>query len=219
MVMDIELAHRLNGIGEYYFSQKLKEIERLNKEGDPIINLGIGSPDQPPHPDVIRELQTAAERSDVHGYQNYKGVETLRKAIAAWYLKWYGVQLDPNNEILPLLGSKEGIMHICMTYLNPGDEVLIPDPGYPTYSSAVQLAGGKVIVYALKEENDWMIDFEELQNQDLTKVKLMWVNYPHMPTGLAPDKILFQNLVAFGKKNNILICHDNPYSLFLTTTL
>ncbi|GAC1423895.1 MAG: aminotransferase class I/II-fold pyridoxal phosphate-dependent enzyme [Flavisolibacter sp.] len=215
MVMDIELAHRLKGIGEYYFSQKLKEIEGLNKEGEQIINLGIGSPDQSPHPDVIKELQTVAGRSDVHGYQNYKGVEILRKAIAAWYLKWYAVQLDPACEILPLMGSKEGIMHICMTYLNEGDEVLIPDPGYPTYSSAVQLAGGKVIIYALKEEKNWMIDFEELQNRDLTKVKLMWVNYPHMPTGQAPDKSLFQKLVAFGKKNNILICHDNPYSFIL----
>ncbi|HEV7621500.1 MAG TPA: aminotransferase class I/II-fold pyridoxal phosphate-dependent enzyme [Flavisolibacter sp.] len=213
--MEIKLANRLNGIGEYYFSQKLKEIEALNKEGETIINLGIGSPDLPPHPDVIKELQAVAEKPNVHGYQSYKGAEVLRKAIADWYLKWYAVKLDPTTEILPLMGSKEGIMHICMTYLNEGDEALIPDPGYPTYRSAVQLAGGKCCIYTLKEENNWMIDFNELESRDLSKVKLMWVNYPHMPTGQLPDKDFFKRLVDFAIRNNILICHDNPYSFIL----
>src|SRR5215213_2615400 len=208
--MKISVAKRLDGIGEYYFSQKLKEIETLNKSGDAVINLGIGSPDLPPHPSVIETLQTEAAKPNVHAYQSYKGAEVLRKAFAEWYQKWYRVALDPATEILPLIGSKEGIMHICMTYLNEGDEVLIPNPGYPTYRSAVQLAGGKCVEYQLKEENDWLIDFEELQKKDLNKVKLMWVNYPQMPTGKLPTKELFENIVAFGKKNNILICHDNP---------
>src|ERR1700694_226787 len=158
----MELAQRLNDIGEYYFSRKLKEMEALNRHGAPVINLGIGSPDQPPHPDVIRTLQEAAARPDVHAYQSYKGAEALRQAFADWYRQWYGVSLDPASEILPLIGSKEGIMHICMTYLNEGDEALIPNPGYPTYSSAVQLAGGRCRAYELKEENSWQIDFDAL---------------------------------------------------------
>jgi aspartate/methionine/tyrosine aminotransferase len=213
--MEMKLAQRLNGIGEYYFSKKLKEIEELNKSGSPVINLGIGSPDLPPHPEVIKTLQTEAARPDVHGYQSYKGAEALRKAFSTWYKKWYGVDLDPATEILPLIGSKEGIMHICMTYLDEGDEVLIPDPGYPTYSSAVKLAGGNPIPYVLKEEHDWLIDFSELEKQDLSKVKLMWVNYPQMPTGKLPTEEFFRELVAFGKKHHILICHDNPYSFIL----
>src|SRR4051812_16910740 len=213
--MEIRVAKRLDGIGEYYFSRKLKEIEELNRNGEPVINLGIGSPDQPPHPDVIATLQSAAARPDVHAYQSYKGAEVLRKAFTSWYSKWYGVELDPATEVLPLIGSKEGIMHICMTYLNEGDEALIPNPGYPTYSSAVKLAGGVCITYDLKEENEWQIDFDALQEKDLSKVKLMWVNYPHMPTGQLPTKELFSRLVAFGKRHNILVCHDNPYSFIL----
>lgn len=213
--MEMKLAQRLNGIGEYYFSKKLKEIEELNKSGEPVINLGIGSPDLPPHPDVIKTLQIEAERPNVHGYQSYKGAEALRKAFTAWYKKWYGVDLDPASEVLPLIGSKEGIMHICMTYLDEGDEVLIPDPGYPTYSSAVKLAGGVPVPYILKEENNWLIDFRELECRDLSKVKLMWVNYPQMPTGTLPTEEFFNELVAFGKKHHILICHDNPYSFIL----
>ncbi|MGZ5190605.1 MAG: pyridoxal phosphate-dependent aminotransferase, partial [Flavisolibacter sp.] len=150
--MEISLSKRLDGIGEYYFSQKLNEIEQLNKTGETVINLGIGSPDLPPHPSVIETLQTEAAKSNVHAYQSYKGAEILRKAFADWYQKWYNVKLDPANEILPLIGSKEGIMHICMTYLNEGDEVLIPNPGYPTYRSAVQLAGGKCREYVLDEK-------------------------------------------------------------------
>jgi aspartate/methionine/tyrosine aminotransferase len=213
--MKIEVANRLQGIGEYYFSQKLKEIEELNKQGEPVINLGIGSPDLPPHPEVIKVLQEEAAKPTVHAYQSYKGSEVLRKAFSEWYQKWYQVQLSPATEILPLIGSKEGIMHICMTYLNDGDEVLIPDPGYPTYSSAVKLAGGKCVPYELKEDKDWQIDLEELERMDLSKVKLMWVNYPHMPTGQLPTKTTFERLVAFAKKNGILICHDNPYSFIL----
>jgi LL-diaminopimelate aminotransferase len=213
--MEIRVAKRLDGIGEYYFSRKLKEIEELNRNGEPVINLGIGSPDQPPHPDVIATLQSESARGDVHAYQSYKGAEVLRKAFSSWYGKWYGVELDPATEVLPLIGSKEGIMHICMTYLNKGDAALIPNPGYPTYSSAVKLAGGECISYDLKEQNEWQIDFDALEAKDLTKVKLMWVNYPHMPTGQLPTKELFSRLVAFGKKQNILICHDNPYSFIL----
>jgi LL-diaminopimelate aminotransferase len=211
----IAVSKRLEGIGEYYFSQKLAEIAEMNKQGDTVINLGIGSPDMPPHPDVIRVLQEEALKPNVHGYQSYKGAEVLRKAVADWYSKWYGVELNPATEILPLIGSKEGIMHICMTYLNESDVALIPNPGYPTYRSAVKLAGGKCVEYELREENSWLIDFEELEKKNLSKVKLMWVNYPQMPTGQLPNKKFFEELVAFGKKHNILICHDNPYSFIL----
>jgi LL-diaminopimelate aminotransferase len=213
--MEISLAKRLDGIGEYYFSQKLKEIETLNKNGEPVINLGIGSPDLPPHPSVIETLQSEAAKANVHAYQSYKGAEALRKAFAAWYQKWYGVQLDPATEILPLIGSKEGIMHICMTYLNEGDEALIPNPGYPTYRSAVQLAGGVCRDYLLDEENSYYPDFLKLEKQDLAKVKLMFVNYPHMPTGQPASKEWFERIVGFAKHHNILIVHDNPYSFIL----
>jgi LL-diaminopimelate aminotransferase len=213
--MQIEVADRLNGIGEYYFSQKLREIEQLNKSGEPVINLGIGSPDLPPHKDVIKTLQDESLKPNVHGYQNYKGIPALRQAISNWYKKWYDVDLNPDSEVLPLIGSKEGIMHISMAYLNKGDEVLIPNPGYPTYRSATQIAGGKCIEYDLTEANNWQPPFDTLEKRDLTKVKLMWVNYPHMPTGQLPTRNLFEKLVAFGKKHNILICHDNPYSFIL----
>lgn len=213
--MKIEVANRLNGIGEYYFSQKLREIENLNREGATVINLGIGSPDLAPDAEVIGTLQAESSKPNVHGYQNYKGAAALREAMAAWYKKWYSVSLDPATEILPLIGSKEGIMHICMTYLNEGDEALIPNPGYPTYSSAVKLSGGQPVYYNLTEENNWAPDFATLEKQDLSKVKIMWVNYPHMPTGQPASKELFEKLVAFGRKNNILICHDNPYSFIL----
>ena len=216
--MTITTSKRLEGIGEYYFSQKLREIDELNKQGKNIINLGIGSPDLPPHPDVVKVLQEEAAKPNTHAYQNYKGSPILRKAIADWYATWYGVELNMDSEILPLIGSKEGIMHICMTYLNEGDEALIPNPGYPTYSSAVKLAGGKAVSYELKAENNWEPDFDALEKTNLSKVKLFWVNYPHMPTGQLPTKALFEKIVAFGKKNNILICHDNPYSFILNET-
>jgi LL-diaminopimelate aminotransferase len=213
--MTFQTAERLEGIGEYYFSQKLREIESLNKQGKKIINLGIGSPDLPPHPDVIKTLQEESAKPNMHGYQNYKGSPVLRKAISGFYKKWYAVSLDPDTEILPLIGSKEGIMHICMTYLNKGDKALIPDPGYPTYSSAVKLAGGECITYKLEADHDWEPDFESIEKLPLEKVKLMWVNYPHMPTGKLPSPDLFEKIIRFGKKHNILICHDNPYSFIL----
>lgn len=209
------LSSRLDGIGEYYFSTKLREIDELNRQGKSIINLGIGSPDLPPHPSVIKALQEKAALPSSHGYQNYKGVPALREAMSAWYLKNYSVQLDPATEILPLMGSKEGILHICMTYLQPGDEALIPNPGYPTYKSAVQLSGATPIDYHLSEKNNWAPDWEALENADLSRVKLMWVNYPHMPTGQNADTALFQQIIDFGRKHGILICHDNPYSFIL----
>ena len=211
----MEIATRLNGIGEYYFSQKLREIDELNKEGRNVINLGIGSPDLPPHPDVIKVLQEESRKPDVHAYQGYKGSPVLRTAMSEWYKTWYNVDLDLNTEILPLIGSKEGIMHICMTYLDNGDEALVPNPGYPTYRAAVQLAGGNCLEYELKEENHYEPDFDALSKIDLHKTKLMWVNYPQMPTGGLPGKNLFEKLVAFGKEKQILICHDNPYSFIL----
>ena len=216
--MEMTLSHRLEGIGEYYFSSKLREIDELNKAGKQIINLGIGSPDLPPHPDVIQVLQNEASKENVHAYQSYKGSPILREAIAKWYQKYYTVSIAPATEVLPLLGSKEGIMHICMTYLNEGDQVLIPNPGYPTYTSAVKLAGGTPLYYELTAEKNWAPDFENLEKSDLSKVKLMWVNYPHMPTGQMPSKLLFEKIIAFAKKHQILICHDNPYSFILNET-
>lgn len=211
----IETAKRLEAIGEYYFSQKLREIDEMNKAGKQVINLGIGSPDLPPHPDVIKTLHDEALKSNQHGYQNYKGSPVLRNAISKWYKRWYNVELKAETEILPLIGSKEGIMHICMTYLNEGDNVLIPNPGYPTYRAAAKIAGANVIEYKLKEENNWFPNFEEIQKNDLEKVKLMFVNYPHMPTGQLPAKELFVQLIAFAKKHDILLVHDNPYSFIL----
>ncbi|HXB42938.1 MAG TPA: aminotransferase class I/II-fold pyridoxal phosphate-dependent enzyme, partial [Puia sp.] len=211
----IKTAKRLEGIGEYYFSGKLREIDELNAQGKNIINLGIGSPDLPPHPDVIKVLQDESAKPNVHAYQSYKGSAILRNAIAQWYKQWYNVDLNPDGEILPLMGSKEGIMHICMTYLNEGDGALVPNPGYPTYRSAVKLAGGNIVDYDLREENKWFPDFAELEKKDLSKVKMMWVNYPQMPTGQLPTKDFFNTLIAFGKKRNILIVHDNPYSFIL----
>src|SRR6516225_11192552 len=193
----IATAKRLNSINEYYFSQKLREIDALNKQGKQIINLGIGSPDMPPHVDVIKVLQEESAKPNVHGYQNYKGSPVLRTAFANWYRQWYKVDLDPETEILPLIGSKEGTMHICMTYLNDGDEALVPNPGYPTYRSAVQLAGGVCIDYELKEENNFYPDFAALEKKDLSKVKLMWVNYPQMPTGQPASVEVFEELIAF----------------------
>jgi LL-diaminopimelate aminotransferase len=212
----METAKRLEGIGEYYFSQKLREIDTLNKEGKNIINLGIGSPDLPPHPDVIKVLQDESAKPNTHAYQNYKGSPVLRNAISKWYKKSYNVDLNAETEILPLIGSKEGIMHICMTYLNEGDFVLIPNPGYPTYRSAATIAGGKCLEYTLTNENDWLPNFKEIENSlHINRVKLMFVNYPQMPTGQLPTKEMFVELIAFARKYNILIVHDNPYSFIL----
>ena len=211
----MKTSKRLEGIGEYYFSQKLREIDALNLAGKNIINLGIGSPDLPPHEEVVNVLHESALKSNVHGYQSYKGSPILRNAISDWYQRWYKVALDPASEILPLIGSKEGIMHICMTYIEKGDEVLVPDPGYPTYTSAVKLAGGKPVNYTLKAKNNYAPDFAKLEKKKLKKVKLMFVNYPQMPTGQLPNEELFKNIVAFGTKHGILIVHDNPYSFIL----
>lgn len=208
-------SKRLKGIGEYYFSHKLREIEELNKAGKNIINLGIGSPDLPPHPDVIKTLQEEAAKPTVHAYQSYKGSPVLRKAMSDWYKKWYDVELNPDTEILPLIGSKEGILHICMAYLDRGDEVLVPNPGYPTYTSAVKLAGGKCVEYKLTAKNYYQPDFDKLEEKKLKKVKLMFVNYPQMPTGHSPSVKLFEKLVRFARKNKILLVHDNPYSFIL----
>ena len=216
--MNMQTSNRLEGIGEYYFSQKLREIEQLNKAGKQIINLGIGSPDLAPHPDVIKVLQETSAADNVHAYQSYKGSPILRNAISEFYKKWYDVSVDPESEVLPLIGSKEGIMHICMTYLNVGDQALIPNPGYPTYSSAVKLAGGEPVYYDLTLAGNWEPDLEALEKTDLSKVKLMWVNYPHMPTGQFPSVRFFEALIAFATRHQILICHDNPYSFILNET-
>lgn len=209
------VSKRLDGIGEYYFSQKLREIEQLRQSGREILNLGIGSPDLPPHPEVIRALQESSAKENSHAYQGYKGIAALRQAMANWYLNWYNVSLDPETDILPLLGSKEGIMHICMTYLDKGDEVLVPNPGYPTYSAAVKLAGGKPVEYKLKEKNKYRPDLDRIAKKGLSKVKLMFVNYPHMPTGQSADRELLEELVAFARKHHILVVNDNPYSFIL----
>lgn len=211
----MQTAKRLEGIGEYFFSQKLREIEQLRKQGKDIINLGIGNPDRPPHQSVIEVLQTEAAKPNVHGYQSYKGSLVLRQAVADWYKKHYNVTLNAEEEILPLLGSKEGIMHICMTYLQAGDEVLIPNPGYPTYKAAAMLAGGKVKSYTLLKKNNWFPDLEALGKKNLKKVKLMFVNYPHMPSGQFATKENFAQLISFAKQHNILLVHDNPYSFIL----
>lgn len=216
----ISTAKRLEGIGEYYFSTKLREIDELNRQGKQIINLGIGSPDMPPHPDVIKTLQEQSAKPGVHGYQSYKGSLVLREAIAQWYKTWYQVPLDPDSEILPLIGSKEGIMHICMTYVNEGDDVYVPNPGYPTYRSVARLAGGNLIEYTLDEQHHWMPDWASLEQQILSSGKqqtarLLFVNYPHMPTGQLPTKSFFETLIAFAQKHHLLIIHDNPYSFIL----
>ncbi len=208
----IACAGRLDTIKEYYFSQKNKQIAELRASGRDIVALGIGSPDLPPPATVVEALYTTALRPDVHGYQPYHGSDLLRGAFAGWYKKWYGVELNPKNEILPLLGSKEGIVHICMTFLQEGDKALIPDPGYPTYNGGVTLAGAEPVPYALKKENGYYPDFDELEKMDLAGVKLMICNYPNMPTGTVPTVALFEKLVAFGSRHNILLVHDNPYS-------
>jgi aspartate/methionine/tyrosine aminotransferase len=214
-MINIPAAKRLDAIGEYYFSRKLREIETLHTPEIKVLNLGIGSPDLPPHPEVVRALHEAALLPDNHGYQSYKGAPALRRAFSAWYEKSYGVSLDADREVLPLIGSKEGIMHISMTFLNEGDEVLVPNPGYPTYRAATQLAGGTCVDYDLVAEKGWKPDLEGLAGRDLSKVKLMWVNYPHMPTGALADEGFLKELVAFASTHNILLCHDNPYSFIL----
>ena len=209
---NIRPANRVNNISEYYFSKKLKEIAELNARGLDIINLGIGGPDRPPHPETIETLCTESRKSDVHGYQPYIGLPELRRAFADWYNRWYNVTLDPQKEIQPLIGSKEGILHISLAFLNAGDGVLVPNPGYPTYSSVSRLAEAEIFTYDLDENNHWQPDFKQLESLPLDRIKLMWVNYPNMPTGAKASMELFTKLVDFGKRHNIIIVNDNPYS-------
>jgi LL-diaminopimelate aminotransferase len=215
MSMIVKPANRTNTVQEYYFSVKLRQLDQMRRDGADIINLGIGSPDQPPSENTVKRLGEEAAKPTSHGYQSYTGIPALRKAFADWYKNYFKVTLDPEKEILPLMGSKEGIMHISMAFVNPGDEVLVPNPGYPTYSSVTNLVGGKVRYYDLDEKNGWLPDLKEIGNMDLSKVKLMWINYPHMPTGTKATPQLFEKLVGFASRNNILLCNDNPYSFIL----
>ena len=208
-------ADRLASVSEYYFSKKLKEVAEMNAAGKNVINLGVGSPDLPPSEQTIETLCEHARRANEHGYQPYVGIPELRKGFADWYKTWYDVDLDPKTEIQPLIGSKEGILHISLAFLNPGDGVLVPNPGYPTYSSVSKLVEARLIPYELKEELGWQPDFEELEKMDLSNVKLMWTNYPNMPTGANASVELYEKLVAFGRKHGIIICNDNPYSFIL----
>lgn len=208
-------ANRLTDISEYYFSRKLKEVAQMNAQGMDVISLGVGSPDMPPSEQSIETLCQAAHQTDGHGYMPYIGIPELRLGFANWYKKWYGVELDANTEIQPLIGSKEGILHVTLAFVNPGEQVLVPNPGYPTYTSLSKLLGAEVVNYRLKEENGWMPDFEELEQMDLSRVKLMWTNYPNMPTGANATPDLYEQLVAFAHKKGIIIVNDNPYSFIL----
>ena len=213
--MKVNEASRLNAVKEYYFSKKLKEIAALKKAGKDIINLGIGSPDLPPSERVRTTLHVEAWGEGVHGYQSYKGAPALRIAISEWYKKYYEVELDADNEVLPLIGSKEGIMHLSMSFLEKGDQVLVPNPGYPAYRTASMLAGATIVDYELEEKNNWLPNLKALETKDLSKVKIMWVNYPNMPTGASGSIEFFKELISFAKRNNILIVNDNPYSFIL----
>ncbi len=213
--LSIVPADRVAEVKEYYFSRRLREIAELNEKGADIISLGIGGPDRPPHHSVIATLAEEASKPGNHSYQPYVGLPALRKAMATWYKNWYGVDLNPDSEIQPLIGSKEGILHVSLAFLNPGDGVLVPNPGYPTYSSVSRLAQAEIFSYDLLEENGWMPDFEVLEKLPLERIKLMWINYPHMPTGAPATHELFEKVVAFGKKHRIVIAHDNPYSFIL----
>ena len=212
----IEEANRLHTVEEYYFSKKLREVNLLKASGKPIINLGIGSPDLQPPQKVVSAIIEGLQNENAHKYQSYQGLPELREAMAGFYREQFQVHLSPLTEILPLIGSKEGIMHISMAYLNEGDEVLIPNPGYPTYKSVTRLLGAKPVFYELDEANNWMPDITALEKLDLSKTKLMWLNYPHMPTGAQANYKMFEELVDFAKRNNILIVNDNPYSFILT---
>ena len=208
-------AKRLETVQEYYFSRKLKEVAEMNAKGLDVISLGIGSPDMPPSENTIKKLCETAPLPNVHGYQPYVGIPELRQGFADFYKRWYNVELNPATEIQPLIGSKEGILHVTLAFVNPGEKVLVPNPGYPTYSSLSTLLGAEVVYYDLKEDQNWQPDFEALENMDLTDVKLMWVNYPNMPTGANASVELLEKLVAFAKKHNIVVVNDNPYSLIL----
>jgi LL-diaminopimelate aminotransferase len=215
----IEPANRIASVNEYYFSKKLKEIELIRAKGIKVLNLGIGNPDLPPSEETLEKLKELVGQASNHGYQSYIGHKALREEFSNWYKRYFNVELDCNSEILPLIGSKEGVMHISMAFLNPGDGVLIPDPSYPAYEAVANLVGAKSIRFNLTEDNNWFPDFEEIEKHDLSKVKLMWVNYPNMPTGRKIGLSEFQALIDFGFKHNILICNDNPYSFILNKDL
>ena len=212
---NIKPAERLSLVSEYYFSRKLKEVAQMNAEGKDIISLAIGSPDMPPSKQTIQTLCEVASRPDTHGYQPTMGTPELRKAMADFYKRWYGVELNPATEIQPLIGSKEGILHVTLAFVNPGEEVLVPNPGYPTYTSLSKILGAKVVNYDLMEDNGWQPDFEQLEKMDLSRVKLMWTNYPNMPTGGNARMETYERLVDFARKHNIVVVNDNPYSFIL----
>src|SRR5574344_39823 len=215
LIIMIQPAKRLSNVSEYYFSKKLKQIAEMNAAGLDIISLGVGSPDMPPSEATIQTLCDQAKKADVHGYQPYTGIPELREAFAEWYKRWYGVTLNPKNEIQPLIGSTEGILHVTLAFVNPGDKVLVPNPGYPTYTSLSTLLGADVIPYDLKEDNNWQPDFDALETMDLSGVKLMWTNYPNMPTGANATMQLYEKLVNFARKHQIVIVNDNPYNFIL----
>jgi LL-diaminopimelate aminotransferase len=212
---NIQPADRLASVSEYYFSRKLKEVAKMNAEGKDVISLGIGSPDMPPSEETINVLCENARKADAHGYQPTVGIPELRKAMADWYKRWYNVDLDPATEIQPLIGSKEGILHVTLALVNPGDQVLVPNPGYPTYTSLNKILGSEIVNYNLREDNHWQPDFDELEKMDLSRVKIMWTNYPNMPTGANATMELYEKLVDFARRHNIVIVNDNPYSFIL----
>lgn len=212
----IKESKRIQAVQPYYFATKLAEIREMNARGLNVINLGIGSPDLPPSDQVTQRLSELVQQSDMHGYQSYTGIAELRASIANWYHRQFGVEFNPSDEVLPLIGSKEGVMHISMSFLDAGDQVLVPNPGYPAYAMAAKLAGADVKYFELDADGKWLPDFDQLEKQDLSKVKLMWLNYPNMPTGAKATAEVFARAIEFGLKNNILICHDNPYSFILT---
>src|SRR5574344_233863 len=211
----IQPADRLSLVSEYYFSRKLKEVARLNAEGRDIVWLAIGSPDMPPSEETLQTFCEHARRADAHGYQPTVGIPELREAMAKFYRRWYGVELDPATEVQPLIGSKEGILHVTLAFCNPGDKVLVPNPGYPTYTSLSKILGQQIVNYDLLESNGWQPDFDQLEAMDLTGVKLMWTNYPHLPTGGRATRALYERLVAFAQKHGIVVVNDNPYSFIL----
>lgn len=211
----IQPAERLGHVSEYYFSRKLKEVARLNAEGKDIISLAIGSPDMPPSEQTVAKLCEVARQPGAHGYQPTMGTPELRRAMAGFYRRWYGVELDPETEILPLIGSKEGILHVTLAFVNPGDEVLVPNPGYPTYTSLSKILGAKVVNYDLNEADGWQPDFDSLERMDLSRVRLMWTNYPNMPTGGNARMQTYERLVRFAREHSIVVVNDNPYSFIL----
>ena len=212
----IQPADRLSLVSEYYFSRKLKEVAQMNTEGKDIISLAIGSPDMPPSKQTVEKLCEVAHDPNAHGYQMTVGTPELREAMAGFYKRWYNVDLDGKTEVLPLIGSKEGILHVTLAFVNPGDEVLVPNPGYPTYTSLSKILGAKIVNYNLQEDNGWQPDFDELEQMDLSKVKLMWTNYPNMPTGGRAQRQTYERLVAFAKEHNLVVVNDNPYSFILS---